>query len=922
MPRRSPSRFLGGPWRRAALGLAVAVFLLALAAVVAFHAATRIAPARLRSEAERRLGEMLRAPVRLGSVRLALAAQLPWIQLEARDGRAEPLPGGGSVAAKRMTARIDPFLLAAGRFEVRGLQLEDVDLALPEPGEPAAEPGRGAAPAADLPSRAVALLESLAEGIRAEPCPLPDLEVRGLDLSLLEGEGRRTRALLRRGAARSRCSILGRRGEIELDGALVLAPGAEAELRLKTRASAEDLALEATLGGVPLRGLSEAVGIANPGLQGAVWGDVAWTATRGKPHEIALRLEGRSLRGPWLGRDGEKVLDLALESPAIDIAVLAAGDRVRVASARIADAGLALRGEAEAALPLGGGRPLSFALDLEGALHARQIRVAENWPVSLRPHVERVLSQVSSGRVERAHLEANTDAPGLLEMLEGGFLARPGEVKLELAVEGATLLAGEADRISDVSGTLGFDGDRLELLVRSARFREGNLPRLSATLSGISRLRSLDDVRCERPPVAARLPGIGWVRDWMISRRKLPYRRTWTTLHLDAERVSHPTLLCAIEDAVASIRRVEEGTEFRIDRAVWAGLSVAASGSYKGPPPLVAGAKPARPGEGGAIALALTVDRPPANHRPRELGGGAWARGRFALDVTSIGSWRTKGYAGAFQAAEARLELGDSTLHLDPGGALTGRAVLHLGESGPARFEVVARTEEMDLAELWLASGVDRAMASGRLRGDTALTGHLLLGRGPLADVNGQVSLRVRDGRVYRKVPVLLAIALNSGKLPPFGKREHLSYTAAEMVGRVENGTLYSEAATLEGPEVRIAASGKAQLSKPYEIESVFGIFFLPGLDSLVDRIPLAGRVLLGRDRNLVGAYFSVTGGWMSPRAELIPAKSIASGPASFAFEGLPGFVAGGIRAIESALLPERPGVPPPAGAKKLKRGG
>jgi len=73
--------------------------------------------------------------------------------------------------------------------------------------------------------------------------------------------------------------------------------------------------------------------------------------------------------------------------------------------------------------------------------------------------------------------------------------------------------------------------------------------------------------------------------------------------------------------------------------------------------------------------------------------------------------------------------------------------------------------------------------------------------------------------------------------------------------------------------------------------------------------------VILGKNNNLVGAYFSLTGRWSQPEAGLIPIRSIATGPAGFLTEGLPGFVMGGIKRIQSVLLPsEGAALPPDAG--------
>jgi hypothetical protein len=54
-----------------------------------------------------------------------------------------------------------------------------------------------------------------------------------------------------------------------------------------------------------------------------------------------------------------------------------------------------------------------------------------------------------------------------------------------------------------------------------------------------------------------------------------------------------------------------------------------------------------------------------------------------------------------------------------------------------------------------------------------------------------------------------------------------------------------------------------------------------------------------------LGAYFAITGPWKEPKAQLIPVKSFAEGPAHFMLEG-PEFIWNGLKRLESLLNPSR----------------
>jgi hypothetical protein len=91
----------------------------------------------------------------------------------------------------------------------------------------------------------------------------------------------------------------------------------------------------------------------------------------------------------------------------------------------------------------------------------------------------------------------------------------------------------------------------------------------------------------------------------------------------------------------------------------------------------------------------------------------------------------------------------------------------------------------------------------------------------------------------------------------------------------------------------------------------VVALFFFRNLDSLISKVPLLNRVLLGEDENLINAYFALSGPFGEPKARLIPVKTLSSGPASFMLEGFPAFVRGGLSRLRS-VLPGGGGESPP----------
>jgi hypothetical protein len=477
---------------------------------------------------------------------------------------------------------------------------------------------------------------------------------------------------------------------------------------------------------------------------------------------------------------------------------------------------------------------------------------------------------------------------------------------VKLGLTNAELRIGESDRLREVAGAIAFDGDTLDVQAASARFRERRLPRLAVKLHGVSRLKSLDDIACDRPAPVPRIGAVDELRAWIESRRVPPYTPNWTTLDLDIDRLSHPLLFCTLEDVVAEITRGENHYEYAVESGAWAGFAIEGDAIYR--KPRGKDGEPLR--DGGSISAEVTLgeERPPA---APARDPNVWATGRFAWNVSSLGRFLTTSYQGEFRTVGSRVELFRSRLAFAPRGELTGEVALEMGGDGPIPWEVDAESKGFDLLDLWKVSQAPGTFMSGTLTGGAHLEGHLYLGENPLIDARGYASVHARKGEIHRGVPFLLAVAMTDEKVNPFGKRDRFPYDAIDLEGPIENGWMTSRTLTLEGKSERMAATGKTHLSEPYELESVIGMYTLPTIDEIVGAIPILNVLLLGEDRSLAGFYFQVTGEWTKPTVTPLVGKSVAAGPASVVLEGVPNFVFGSLRALGEILAPPPAAKPP-----------
>ncbi len=882
---------LGGHLRRAIVVFLLAICVFGAAALGGFYAASRFAPERLRAEAEARLSVLLKAPVRLGAVRISLTEDLPWLHMEARGLRADPMPGGSSLAVELASASVDPFLLMLGRLELRGLQFAGVDLAIPEPGAEQT-PGN----AEDPLTRVVAALSNGADQLRARPCPIPPLDAERLSLSFTSAAA--PRRVLELDVLTFRCSRLAGDGNWEASGRGVLSADAAAPFELMLAVADDEveakLAVKATRAGALLAAFGQ-----SPELAGEVFGELSWRSLPRAPHALRFELEGRGIAGTLATPDPKGSFALDLRAPKISLSLEASPHELRTTEFAVSDGALAVNGSLALGLPLGDASALRAELATRSIGRPELEHITAQLPNGMRPDLERALERIVSGQIRSLDVKLATSIAGVREIARGGLLARAGDLGVKLSLEEAELRIGEADALRDVTGTLEFSGDTLEVHAVGARFRSRRLPRLALKLTGLSHVRSLEDVRCERPPPVPPLAAIDDLRAWVESRRKPPYTPTWSALNLDIDRLSHPLLFCALQDVTAEIQRLDNGYDYTIESGSWATFGIEGNASYR-----KGRGKDGQPlRDSGSISAELALGERRAPVAPAR-DPAIWAEGRFALDVSSMGRFLTKSYDGAFRVVGARAELLNTKLRLVPTGELEGKLVMELGGDGPIPFTVDAQSRGLELLDVWTTSQVPKPIMSGLLVGGATVSGSLHLGKSPLEDVNGYASLHAREGEIYRNLPFLLALAMTDDKIDPFGKRDRFPYGAIDLEGPIENGWMTSRTLTLEGRSERMAASGKTHLAEPYELESVIGMYPIPTIDTIIEHIPIFNVLLLGEDHALAGFYFSVTGEWTKPKVQSLLSKSIASGPATLVLEGVPNFVFGSLKALGEILAP------------------
>jgi hypothetical protein len=876
------------------LGLGAGVF--GAAAFVGFLMSARLVPERVRQITEANLAELLDTQVEVDETQLYLRFGLA---VEARGISAWPGPEGPALEIRRALMRVDLLPLLFGEVRPRWLRFEEPRLLLqrdesgaivsPFAWEPLAGPEETDGPAYELSRRSI---DAGLGALLGLPVSAPHVEVVGGELVVVRAGDPDAASLELRGfEARMSRNPSYKAGRLDVRTGLVRGgrDGGRLELAASVAGSG-DMEAVVSLDRVDLGSLASWAPhlAAHVQLAGRATGDLELRMEHDKPHRLDgdLQVWGLRLRLP---RAGQAPVVLSSDSGSLRAALLLTERRLELWSGRLQSGDLRVGLEGTLELPPRADsriRMVARAPELE----LSALEGALGWlPQDLRSGAEPLLAQIESGRVEELELRLATPLSSFDGRQPDAYVELLRDLELRARLEAGGFQISEDGRLDQVSASILFDGDRLDVRDAKASWNEQPLPRLNASLTGASHLIPLSELRCQQPADVAPIPGRRALEAWLDARRNPDEGRTWSQLSLEADWLRHPALGCGIEHARAIVAPTDGGFSFEVQQAIWAGAPVKARGVYQGGP---------------REALTLSVALGPAWEPVTEAAPDVpWASGRFRLIGRRFGPWRIKGAHGSFEGRDGALVLHEAALDLAPDADLQADLTLDLSDPEQVPYQVGFRVARASIPALAASLDVDPQLADGSLTAAGVIVGRLRGEESPFVGATGHATMMARDGVLRRDLPPLLAITVASEAVNPVADREEIPYDGIDAVLELEGGILRTESLSLQGPWLRAMVSGEVDvIHSPNPTESVVALFFFRNLDSLISKVPLLNRVLLGEDENLINAYFALSGPFGEPKARLIPVKTLSSGPASFVLEGFPAFVRGGLSRLRSVL--------------------
>jgi hypothetical protein len=166
-----------------------------------------------------------------------------------------------------------------------------------------------------------------------------------------------------------------------------------------------------------------------------------------------------------------------------------------------------------------------------------------------------------------------------------------------------------------------------------------------------------------------------------------------------------------------------------------------------------------------------------------------------------------------------------------------------------------------------------------RLEGDMWAEGH----EDPLREASeGLVAFTSHNGRIERWTLLsqlfgtLNIIGLLQGDHPEYTKKG-FQYDTFVITGELRNGNLYLKEAVIDAHSMKIVGEGKIDLVKG-EADMVVLVAPLKTIDTIMNHIPVLGRIFTGKNGLFVSVAFRVKGPLDNPTITPLPAEAVGSG--------------------------------------------
>jgi uncharacterized protein involved in outer membrane biogenesis len=215
------------------------------------------------------------------------------------------------------------------------------------------------------------------------------------------------------------------------------------------------------------------------------------------------------------------------------------------------------------------------------------------------------------------------------------------------------------------------------------------------------------------------------------------------------------------------------------------------------------------------------------------------------------------------------------------GGHLTANGRIAPGGAQGDRYDVHFDIAGAEAEKLLAALDISRqATGTLSLQGDLTARGNTLLevkksalGNVRLHMVNGTLRKFNTLAKVFSILNVSQLLRLKLPELSSYG----IPYSSIKGSFSVKDGIMSTQDLFITSSAINVSIVGSADIVRE-ELNITLGAQPLQTVDKIINRIPIVGWLLTGKDKDLVTAYFEAKGNWANPKVSAIPVKSLGRG--------------------------------------------
>jgi hypothetical protein len=889
--------------------LVVALVAIATAALAGWLLIWAISPQYLHSKLEERLSTELSTPV---TIQKLVVSQENWAQLEAWGVRAWPGEEGSGLEVPRVVGSIDLLSMLVGELRLRTLHADGAALRIGaingRSGEPGVAQKAAAASGLKAPRELLRPLIALEIAVRVlfesrRFASVLDLQNSRLEFDLVDPQRQAplelrevsSRLVHSRFGGESRLSLKGRLMEGERDlGVIELAGVRSRSGRIRISLNLDSLAL-----GISDSYVSDFGSDAR--VDGSMSGEIVYETPEPGSGHLEVDIVCESLRSvvPAAGVGPPERTGL----PRVDVnaSLVVTPQSIAVHEGVIATPQTTLRMSGMVSRPLQNVSMADLSLEFDD-VEVSQVRHLIGWlPEIEREEAAAVVAPLKSGRLVSLRASGGATLAGWQNFLAGRTRTMPEGFRLSAELADTVVWVGEDDRIEKLSGRVHWVGARAEVIGATAVLNGTPLPSLDLVIDGFPNFFAGDPAARKIVPGGEPLTGLGTLWSGIRPTSAADSTDVGTTIELQVDYLDHPMFLWPIRDLELAIETEPRGLRVEKVHGNWAGVPVDGKVEWLFLPD-------------ERVDVKLFV-RHPSDRSSAPIPEGTWARGQFAVGRIAGERWQQSSARGEFEASADRVRIDNLAIDLEPSGVVDANGTLHLSEIDAVPFQLGFELKSGDAVAIAKLFGLPPNQITGQVDLGGSFDGTLLPDTSIYAALRGSLNVSASDGLIRKKAPPVAAVSRASEAVEDFEPREVIPYENLETVLEFDDGTIHTEAFSLEGPKLGVFASGDVELmSEDKPVDAKVAIFLYPKLDRVLGKIPILNLILLGTDSNLVAAYFHVKGPWGDPEVEpiLLPASA---GPTSVVLQGVPLFVKRGFKALGSLIRskPSESEDPPPA---------